>query len=149
MNPETNPSVAHDDARTAAARKLGICAPFLNVGDLSKLTGLTGAGIRGQMREGRFPIAHRRMGSIILVKSDDFLDWYLSAPSEVFPERSPLMASLSDFIPRAAASRVFAADSSPLTMPSVNVMPHAETARERVARLKQIATQAVKSKRAV
>lgn len=67
---------ARADARSRAAARLGITSPFLRVGEIAKILSLSANAARDQMREGRFPIPHRRLGKVLIVKLDDFLDWY-------------------------------------------------------------------------
>ena len=41
---------------------------------------MSASSIYAQMRLGTFPIAHRRVGSVVVVKLDDYAEWFHAEP---------------------------------------------------------------------
>jgi predicted DNA-binding transcriptional regulator AlpA len=51
---------------------------FMRVAELSKMLGIAENSIRSQMRLGTFPVPHRSVGGLIVVKRCDYLAWFNS-----------------------------------------------------------------------
>jgi len=66
------------DLKAMVAARLGVKGDFIRVPQLAKALGISTASIHAQMRSGRFPISHRRVGNIILVKLDDYVRWFIN-----------------------------------------------------------------------
>ena len=64
------------DARATIAARLGVKGEFIRVPQLAKALGISSTSIHAQMRRGNFPISHRRVGNVILVKLDDYVQWF-------------------------------------------------------------------------
>lgn len=62
--------------KAMVAARLGVKGEFIRVPQLAKALGISSTSIHSQMRRGRFPILHRRVGNVILVKLDDYLSWF-------------------------------------------------------------------------
>lgn len=75
-------SARMEDARAALAAQYRITSLFLKVGQVAGMLGLSTTAVHTQIREGRFPIAHRRVGNVIMVKLTDFVGWYCTDASE-------------------------------------------------------------------
>ncbi len=67
-------------ARARLASQFGIKAAFLRVNDLAAMLSISGNAVRCQIRDGRFPMPHRRIDNVVVVRFDDFVDWYCAAP---------------------------------------------------------------------
>ena len=72
-----------ETARAALAAQYRITSLFLKVGQVAGMLGLSTTAVHAQIREGRFPIAHRRVGNVVMVKLTDFVGWYCAETSEV------------------------------------------------------------------
>lgn len=72
------PSSRADDRASLAAR-VGVTGDFIRVPQLARIIGISATSIHSQMRLGVFPVPHRRVGNVIVVKLDDYVDWYRSA----------------------------------------------------------------------
>lgn len=126
MEPQTNAGQAERPqdfkpaARAALAVRFSIDSEFLRVADLARMLSVSGNCVRAQIRQGRFPMPHRKIGSAILVKFDDFLDWHCAeAPGAALPAASG----------PGAASGSSEPEGSPACAPR-------ETPSERVGRIK-------------
>jgi predicted DNA-binding transcriptional regulator AlpA len=64
------------DAKQRLASKFGIDAEFLRVPMLSKMLSISANAIYAQMSSGTFPVAHKKVGNVVLVRFDDFINWY-------------------------------------------------------------------------
>ena len=84
--------------RAHAAARLGVLGDFMRVSQLAAALGMPANSIYAQIRHGTFPIPHRRVGNVVVVKLDDYVDWY----SDTAPTTAP--ASLRGR-PAALASR--------------------------------------------
>jgi predicted DNA-binding transcriptional regulator AlpA len=67
-------AIASQDRACAAAR-LGVHGDFVRMPQLARALGISANSIRAQMRSGTFPIPHRRIGKIVVVSLDAYLDW--------------------------------------------------------------------------
>jgi hypothetical protein len=67
---------AHDVASDAIAARIGVKGDFIRVSQLAKALGISATTIHSQIRRGNFPIAHRKVGNVILVKLDDYVRWF-------------------------------------------------------------------------
>lgn len=73
---------AHTDfvnTKMSMSAQFGIKSAFVRVAELAIMMGIPANSIHALMRQGRFPIAHRRVGRAVVVKFDDFVGWYCSA----------------------------------------------------------------------
>ena len=66
----------HEDACDAIAARLGVKGDFIRVPQLAKVLGISATSIHSQIRRGNFPIPHRKVGNVILVKLDDYVRWF-------------------------------------------------------------------------
>ena len=55
---------------------------FIRISELSRMLGVSENSIRSQMRVGIFPIPHRHIGNLIVVKRDDYSRWFETAESQ-------------------------------------------------------------------
>lgn len=69
------------ESRARLASQFGIKAAFLRVNDLAAMLSISGNAVRCQIRDGRFPMPHRRIDNVVVVRFDDFVDWYCAAPA--------------------------------------------------------------------
>lgn len=121
-------STAWKAARAALESRYQIDSAFLRVGDLSRMMGIAGNSVRCQIREGRFPIAHRRIGNVVVVKFDDFVDWYCGAGDV---GRMPAQQETQSEASLPASYLPSVATNAPA------LVPYAETPRDRAARIKR------------
>lgn len=70
------------EARVAMAARLGVHGDFVHVPQLARALGMSSTTIYAQMRRGDFPIPHRRIGSVLVVKLDDYVLWFEQAKPE-------------------------------------------------------------------
>ena len=75
-----DPNVSCSIRRAATAARLGVVGDFVRVPQLAKALGMSANSIYAQMRLGTFPIAHRRVGSVLVVKVDDYAEWFHAEP---------------------------------------------------------------------
>lgn len=61
--------------RASVAARLGVHGDFMRVPALARALGISRNTIHAQMRLGAFPIPHRRVGSVIVIKLDDYIAW--------------------------------------------------------------------------
>ncbi len=125
------------DAKAELASRYGIASAFMRVDQIEKILGITANSIRAQMREGRFPVAHRRVGNVVVVKLDDFAAWYSSPGAAKREEGVRARADFPDAPPPPAAMPMARA-SSRATIPPPN-----ETAKEWADRIRLSARLAV------
>ena len=67
---------ARDVASDAIAARLGVKGDFIRVSQLAKALGISATSIQSQIRRGNFPIPHRKVGNVVLVKLDDYVRWF-------------------------------------------------------------------------
>ena len=72
------PLLREAQEREAIAARLGAEGDFLRVPQLAKALGISAKSLHAQMRAGSFPMPHRRVGRVIVVKLDHYVDWFLS-----------------------------------------------------------------------
>ena len=63
-------------AEQRLAEKFGIASEFIRVPTLSKMLSLSANAIYTQMRNGSFPIPHKKVGNVVVVRFHDFVHWY-------------------------------------------------------------------------
>ena len=63
-------------SRTAMAARLGVHGDFIHVPQLSRALGISSTTIHAQMRRGNFPMPHRKVGNVLVVKLDDYVRWF-------------------------------------------------------------------------
>ncbi len=85
---------AFAEQRAHAADRFEIAGDFMRVAQLAKALGISANSIRAQIRRGVFPIPHRHLGDIVVVKLDDYVEWLGAKPkpkkamrAEEVPER--------------------------------------------------------------
>lgn len=85
-----------DDIKAAVAARLGVKGDFIRVPQLAKALGISSTSIHAQMRHGNFPIEHRRVGNVIVVKLDDYVRWFRTggsmAAESTEPQQIPQLA---------------------------------------------------------
>ena len=78
------------ERRTAMAARLGVHGDFIHVPQLARALDISATTIRAQMRRGIFPMPHRKIGSVCVVKLDDYILWFDSdGRAEKIPEQAP------------------------------------------------------------
>lgn len=121
-----------DAARQLLADKFSIASAFVRVPVLSKILSVSSNAIYAQMRSGTFPVAHKRVGHVVVVKFEDLVDWYCEdglGSARRHPNRGqppPLPPSLSMSATDDAASTAEA-----------DVIQWSETTKERAERIKR------------
>jgi predicted DNA-binding transcriptional regulator AlpA len=58
------------------AAKFGIHSEFVRVPALSKMLSLSANAIYTQMHRGTFPLPHKKLGNVVVVRFHDFVNWY-------------------------------------------------------------------------
>jgi len=89
-------SACMEAAHAALVAQYRITSLFLKVGQVAGMLGLSTTAIHAQIREGRFPIAHRRVGNVIMVKLTDFVGWYCADASETVASPSQVAHSQAE-----------------------------------------------------
>ena len=64
------------EAMAAMAARLGVHGDFIHVPQLSRAMGISSTTLHAQMRRGNFPMPHRKVGSVLVVKLDDYVRWF-------------------------------------------------------------------------
>lgn len=146
MEPLASPSDPHRDAekgirgccgtavqamdrervRSELSAQFSITSVFLRVSQMSKMIGLSSTSILAQMREGRFPVEHRRVGNVVLVKFEAFVDWYCASDHAV---NAPVVSAL-----KVAGSKAIEGQAADLAI--YETEPLVETPRQRADRIK-------------
>ena len=111
------------DERARVAARLGVHGDFIRMPELSKALGVSRNAIYWQMRLGTFPIPHRRVGNLVVVKLDDYIAWLNAKDLPTWPTTP----RLPGFLPAAEGDLPIVEDPA----------PPGETARERSARIKR------------
>jgi hypothetical protein len=126
-----------EQARNYLASRFEIKSEFLRVALLSRILGINTGTIYAQMANRSFPMSHFRLGQAIVVKFDDFLDWYCARG--VQPQGGTWRVTLTD---KALAPSAVQAESqrqeevpSCVCDESAGYSP-AETIKERARRIK-------------
>jgi predicted DNA-binding transcriptional regulator AlpA len=111
--------------------KFAITSEFVRVPVLAKVLSVSANSIYAQMRNGSFPIPHRRVGNVVLVKFFDLVDWYCR------DDPKPTTMPCSEYGPQTE----HAADAMPPEDNSVAIIERlfkrAETPKERANRIKK------------
>ena len=84
--PSQQPQASPERERQAEERlaaKFGIHSEFVRVPTLAKIMAMSSNSIYVQMRKGSFPIEHRRVGTVVLVKLADLARWYCEEPPAI------------------------------------------------------------------
>ena len=110
--------------RSRVASRLGVDGDFMRIPQLSRALGVSANAIYWQMRLGTFPIAHRRVGNLVVVKLDDYIAWLNAENLPTEPTTPRRRTSASD-------KNVKATQTGPAAPPP------GETKRERSARTKR------------
>ena len=97
-------------AKHRLATKYGIAAEFVRVPTLSKILSISANAIYAQMSNGAFPVAHKKVGSVVVVLFDDFVEWYCSEGVEPGARRQQKRFALPDTY----CGRIAPADEPPL-----------------------------------
>ena len=69
--------------REATAARLGVHGDFVHVPQLARALGLSSTTIYAQMRRGNFPMPHRKVGNVCMVKLDDYVRWFEAAEASI------------------------------------------------------------------
>jgi hypothetical protein len=129
-----------DSAKLLISSQFGIRSAFLRVVDIARIMGIPANTIHALMRRDRFPIAHRRVGSVVVVKVDDLVEWYCTgdAPPAI---AQALVAPSTPPIPRQVELMDIEGDEF-----DDDFAPAAfeETSKERAARIKREAHDALR-----
>ena len=72
--------------------RLGVTGDFIRVVQLAKALGISSTSIHSQIRRRVFPIPHRRVGNVVLVKLSDYLHWLENASQGVATPVKPMLA---------------------------------------------------------
>jgi predicted DNA-binding transcriptional regulator AlpA len=91
------------DKMAAMRSRLGVVADFVRVPQLAAALGISSTSIHAQMRRGNFPIAHRRVGNVIVVKLEDYVRWFDGTAGEPAPVKAAPIARPSCAPPRSGA----------------------------------------------
>lgn len=67
----------HERTKAMAAR-LDVHGDFVHVPQLSRALGISSTTIYAQMRRGNFPMPHRKVGNVCVVRLDDYVRWFES-----------------------------------------------------------------------
>lgn len=126
---------AREAARRMLEQKYQIQSEFLRVNDLAKLIGIAGTSVRVQISEGRFPIAHRKVGNVIVVKVDDYVEWHCAGAKPGIT-RAEARAAVEEAIISARPRRVENEELGE-EEPRRPLLPYAETPKERATRIKR------------
>ena len=92
------PSTARGADRQELAARLGVQGDFARVPQLARALGISANSIYAQMRLGTFPMPHRRVGNVVVVKLDDYMDWFVDQPTASAisePNATPNAATLA------------------------------------------------------
>lgn len=100
----------HENAMRA---RLGIKGDFIRVAQLAKALGISSTSIHSQIRRRVFPIPHRRVGNVVLVKLSDYLRWLEGESQGLAMPAKPMLAEAAG--PTAAESVETAYPSEPST----------------------------------
>ena len=73
----------HAEAKTAIAARLGVKGDFIRVPQLAKALGISSTSIHAQMRRGNFPVPYRKVGNVVLVKLDDYVQWFEDGEKDI------------------------------------------------------------------
>lgn len=87
--------------RESVAARLGIKGDFVRVPQLARALGICSNSIHAQIRSGVFPLPHRRIGRVIVVSLDDYVEWLIRP----CPAGAPLAFESADAARRAEAAR--------------------------------------------
>ncbi len=98
---------------------------FLRVPQLSALLGISANSIHSQMRLGIFPIPHRRIGNVIVVKKADYQNWF---DSEHGQRQRPPRARAGRPAPRTSSA---AGEERMLPPATIKMILGRETSKER------------------
>ena len=93
------PAGVEGDAMAAVAARLGVRGDFVRVPQLAKALGISSTSIHAQMRRGIFPMPHRKVGKVIVVKLSDYARWFESGaplPSERKPTVGPQRSAMAE-----------------------------------------------------
>lgn len=127
---------ACDEVKAATHQRLStkfaINSEFVRVPLLSKVLGISSNAIYAQMRNGSFPIAHRRVGNVVVVKFPDLVDWYCQDTTKACAR--PDITSAARL--QCRDEFTCAADDATADIDAV-LIKHAETPTERAQRFKQ------------
>ena len=66
----------NESSQSGAPEEIKSRCDFLRVPQLSRMLGISSNSIHAQMRLGIFPIAHRRVGNVIVVRRVDYQTWF-------------------------------------------------------------------------
>lgn len=135
-----------DQTRFEALGKLtkqfSLSSAFVRVPKLSKMLSITATSIHSQMRSGIFPMPHRRVGNVIVVRIEDFVEWYCFGESvaagrrEARHEHEPDPATFVEEPPENEPTR------------DDELIVWAETPKERASRIKSELLASMKRRRA-
>lgn len=142
IEPRKLGSEVREETQRRLATRFGINSEFVRVPDLSKILGISSNAIYSQMRNRTFPVAHKRVGNVVLVKFIDFVDWYCA---EGIPGCANLAPSPRSH-PTLPAIPLFDVDVSAIAI-DAQLIKRAETPKERSARIKQVVIAGMKAKR--
>jgi len=81
------------DFERRLAAKHQIDSEFVRVPTLAKIMAMSANSIYVQMRDNKFPLAHRRVGNVVLVKLADLARWYCTGEGSAVREPEPPRAT--------------------------------------------------------
>lgn len=129
--------VAVETARRRLALQFQITSEFVRVPLLSKILSISSNAIYAQMRNGTFPILHRRVGNVVLVKLLDVADWYCHQDvkaTEARETRAPTPPADGSNIDVEETVEI---DADPAALLHATLVKSDETAKQRSARIKR------------
>lgn len=80
------------ELENAMRSRLGVKGDFIRVRQLAKALGISGTSIHSQIRRGTFPIPHRRVGNVVLVRLSDYMMWFEDGSRGVSTVAEPVSA---------------------------------------------------------
>lgn len=129
------------EALNRLTTKFDIKSEFFRVPALSKILSISSNAVYAQMRNGTFPIAHKKVGNVVLVRVIDFIDWYCTHETRhelpTVCQASPRPLPLTDL-------ELNRNETAIATYPKI--LRQAETPKERSERIKREVIAAIKAK---
>lgn len=121
-----------ENARAILRGCCGASSAFLRVNAVAKALGLSSTSIHSQIRQGRFPIPHRRVGHAVLVKFEDLVAWYCANERPPSPDAGAAARG-----PRANPPATAPAARERSDGEAIEGLPLFETSAERSNRIKK------------
>ena len=101
------------ERRAATAARLGVHGDFVHVPQLARALGISSTTIYTQMRRGNFPMPHRKVGNVCMVKLDDYVRWFESGAGAARPAEREAANCILDGTPCEPEQKAIASSPSP------------------------------------